>query len=122
MSRRFSMMPLFLALAAISPVPSEPPPSGECRRCGAPLDGIDKMSGQTQCRACRVPTVLHHIESHRPVTMASKIEPIAAPSYRPIDLTCPTCGAKPRAECDRRTMGKRWEFHRARVDAAGGAQ
>lgn len=117
MSRRLAMLAPLLMLADLSQL--RRPPSGECSRCGGALDNVDRLSGQTECRACRLPTVLHHIESHRPVTMASKIAPVLAPSYRPIDLTCPTCGAKPQAECDRKTMGKRWQFHRARVDAAG---
>lgn len=118
MSRHLSMMPFLLGLAALSPSPAPPPTSGECSRCGSALDNVDRLSGQTECRACRVPAVLHHIDSDRPVTMASEVAPVAAPSYQPIDLTCPTCGAVPGRACDRRTMGKRWPFHRARVDTA----
>lgn len=131
--RRFPMMPLFLALGTLSPVPSEPPPSGECRRCGATLDGIDETSGQTECRSCRITvTAMHGATISVDYGDAAYLarEPfstvghavVEAPSWRPIDLVCLTCGAAPGKACDRRTMGKRWQFHRARVDAAGGTR
>lgn len=115
------MVASLLAIGALSPDPA-PPPAGECSHCGAALDGVDRMSGQTQCRGCRLPAARYHIDSHWPVTITSNITPIISPSYRPIDLNCPTCGANPGKPCDRRKMGKRWPFHRARVNAAGGAR
>ena len=40
----------------------------------------------------------------------------------PIEVVCPTCRAQPGEACDRRTMGRKWLYHRARVDAAGGGR
>lgn len=137
MSRRLALLAPFLALAALSPVPSEPPPSGECRRCGSPLDGVDETSGQTECRACRAPSAAPAVgdviigidHGNMPDTMATVMMRRTehglviekAVTCKPIDVVCPACFALPGQSCNRHSLGK-WPYHRARVDAAGGAR
>lgn len=126
------MVASLLAIGALSPDPA-PPPAGECSRCGAALDSVDRLSGQIQCRSCRITvTALHGATISVDYSHAARIlrEPSSTVGHavveptptRPIDMLCLTCGAEPGSPCDRRKMGRRWIFHRARVDAAGGAR
>lgn len=103
----------------------------QCDHCRAFLSLLDFNAEHTRCQMCResMPLVISAKEvvdgvphsltftAPSPGVYTINVAP-SIPSYQPIDMRCPTCNAKPGAECDRRTMGSRWMYHRARVNAA----
>jgi hypothetical protein len=92
------MMPLLVGVDHTYD-PDRPLIIRECDRCGIGLAGIDAEAGITRCRECQASSQTGTTD--------------------PIDLVCRTCHAQPGEKCDRRNMGGRWAYHRARVDVAG---
>lgn len=107
--RRSMMLHTILALAgALSPgAEAMPLLIRECDRCGIGLAGRDAEAGLTRCREC---------------SAAPDAEAAVVARRDPIEVACPVCRRGPGEACDRRTMGRRWMYHRARVDAAEGGR
>lgn len=106
-----------------------------CDRCGARFEGLTSEAGHTRCQECRdgpavgdvVIGIDHGDDPVSVVTMTMRrtetgytVESISR--CKPIDFDCFACGAEPGNGCNCRTMGRRWLYHRARVDAAGGGR
>ena len=122
----FSLLPLMVG-SAHTYDPDRPLILVQCPGCGMALAGIDAEAGHTRCRECRATAIIGVDHGAGPDSVAwTMIHDMGATvgvvHIAPIEVVCPTCRAQPGEACDRRTMGRKWLYHRARVDAAGGGR